>query len=298
MKKRWFAILMSAALALGLLTGCGNSRMSTETAVDASAYSENSNSYAQTLDEASGDAATPSETMLPTSKEKLIYTGQLDLQTTDLTAAMRQLEQLVADCGGYLESSERYSDWANYTVRVPQTSFASFMSAAGEQADCRVTYQSTSIENVGEIYADLENRLDTLRIKLDRLQSLLAQAENMEDIITIENSISDTESEIEQLSGQKKHYDSLIDFSTVTVSITESTVLGEGENATLGQRLSAGFLSGLSGFGEDCTNALVWIVSHLLTIVIVVVIAIIAIVFIRRKRRQRNVKKAENTQQQ
>lgn len=296
MKKRWFAILMSVMMLLGLLTGCGSARMSTAAANGAVTGGESENEIYAVQDETSGVPAKASTQTAYTGDEKLIYTGELDLQTTDLASAMQKVEQLSADCGGYLESSERYANCARYTVRVPQESFASFMNAAGEQADCRVTYQSTSTENVGEAYADLENRLETLQIKLERLQTLLTQAESMEDIITIESSVSDTESEIEQLSGQKKHYDSLIDFSTIDVTITQSAVLGEGENATFGQRLGAGFLNGLSNFGAGCAEALVWVVSHLLELVIVAAVVVAALLLIRRKRRNRAKKAANQTE--
>ena len=49
------------------------------------------------------------------------------------------------------------------------------------------------------MYYDNEARLTTQRTKLERLQELLSKAEAMEDIITIESAISETELQIEYL---------------------------------------------------------------------------------------------------
>ena len=298
MKRRWFAVVLSALLAAGMLTGCGSSNMSAAAGKAANAevgayYDET----AETVNIADSASQVGSAPTVRTGDAKLVYTGDMSLQTTDLASAMQSVEKLAVDCGGYLERTERSAAWAYYTVRVPQTSFDAFMSAAGTQAGCRVIRQSTSTDDMGEVYADLENRLETLNIKLERLQSLLTQAESMEDIITIEDSISETESEIEQFTGQKNHYDSLIDFSTVTVSISEVSALGEGENASLGQRLSAGFLSGLSAFGEGCADALVWCVSHVLVLALLAIAAVAVFILMRRRKGHRTKNEgADNTQ--
>ncbi len=298
MKQRWFAVVLSTLLAAGMLTGCGSSNTSAAVGKASNAeigtYYDEAAEAKNTADSASQVSSVPTAR---TGSAKLIYTGDLSLQTTDLAAAMQVIEQLVSDCGGYLERSERYAAQVYYTVRVPQTSFDAFMSAAGAQAGCRVVYQSTSTDDVGEVYADLENRLETLNIKLERLQNLLTQAESMEDIITIEDSISEAEAEIERLTGQRNHYDSLIDFSTVTVSISEVSALGEGENAGLGQRLSAGFLSGLSAFGEGCADALVWCVSHALVLALLAIAAAAVFILMRRRKKHRTKNEgADNTQ--
>ena len=58
------------------------------------------------------------------------------------------------------------------------------MGAVEQWKGGKVTYQSSSVDDVGEQYADIENRLETLQIKLDRLQDLLSQAETVEDTVS------------------------------------------------------------------------------------------------------------------
>ena len=58
-------------------------------------------------------------------------------------------------------------------------------------------------------------------------QNLLAQAENMKDIITIESAISDTELEIERLTGTLRQYDALVDYATSQAKLGEPMGLEE-----------------------------------------------------------------------
>ena len=132
-----------------------------------------------------------------------------------------------------------------------------------------MTYQEEYSDDVSEQYYDAESRLVTQQTKLERLQALLAQAENMEDIITIESAISDTELEIEQLTGTLRQYDSLVDFSTVYITLQEVYQLSNVEEpaTSFGGRMSAAFASGWQSFVstlEDLAVALasgwVWLV--------------------------------------
>ena len=288
--------LQSLALALvllaALLTACGasggNTAADNGAAAPGAVDSEASGGYGLAAEESAAAATTvprPSDT-------KLIYTGNLTLECTDLEAAMAGLDGLVAGSGGYLESQEVYreTNWqsAYYTVRVPSGQYQAFLSAVTGWEGCKVTYQNSSVEDVGETYADIENRLETLSIKLDRLQELLTRAETMEDILTVESEISEVESEIEALNGEKNRYDSRIDYSTVYITLQEVSTLSEGVNPSLGERLSRGFVSGMRGFADGCANFLVWMVSNLAGVLLVLaVVAAAAVFLVRRARRRR-----------
>lgn len=296
---RLFSLLLALALLTALLAGCGSTSSSGATANGSMNRTEAGEAQmmgageADTADYdlASEESQSDAGTATRPSDAKLIYTGSLTLECTDLNAAMPGLEQLVSAHGGYMERQEVYhqTGWqtADYTVRVPSEQYDAFLGAVVAWEGGKVTYQSSTVEDVGEAYADIENRLETLQIKLDRLQALLSQAENMEDIITIESAISDVEYEIENLSGQKNHYDSLIDYSTVYITLQQVNTLSEGVNPTLGERLSRGFTKGVGNFAEGCADFLVWIVSHLIGVVIFLTVVAVAVAVLLRQRRRK-----------
>ena len=185
----------------------------------------------------------------------MVYTASIQAETQDYDACTAALEELVDRLGGYLEyaSSDSRGDGsrsASYTVRVPAKEFRGFLKTVGEIS--HVTSQDQNAENISERYYDTESRLETQKTKMERLQTLLSKAENMEDIIDLENAISETEYQIEQLTGSLRHYDSLVDFATIDVRLREVLRLSTVEEAppTFGSRLGNAFTDGLRGFGD------------------------------------------------
>lgn len=293
---RLISMLLALALLTALLSGCGSASSGTtangsfdQTEAGASQMIGAGDTVTQDYATATEESQSDTDVSARPADAKLIYTGYLTLECTDLKAAMPGLEELVSDHGGYLERQEVYQQtgWqtADYTVRVPSEQYQAFMGAVEQWKGGKVTYQSSSVDDVGEQYADIENRLETLQIKLDRLQDLLSQAETVEDMITIESAISDVEYEIEDLSGQKNRYDSLIDYSTVYITLQQVNSLSEGVDPTLGERLSRGFTRGLGNFAAGCADFLVWIVSNLIGVVLfLTVLAVVVTLLVRRRR--------------
>ena len=155
----------------------------------------------------------------------MVYTASIEMQTLEFDQAAQDIASLVESMGGYFEQ-KNFSNYsssyrhASYTVRVPAEQFTDFCTQVGTL--CHVTWQSDTAENISERYYDTQSRLETAQIKLERLQELLKKAESMEDIITIESAISETEYEIEDLSGTMRHYDALVGYATVDLELSES----------------------------------------------------------------------------
>ncbi len=137
-------------------------------------------------------------------------------------------------------------------------------------------------------YYDTESRLVTQQTKLERLQNLLAQAENMEDIITIESAISDTELEIERLTGTLRQYDALVDFATVNISLEEVYRLSNVEEAptSFASRLGQAFAAGWNGF-VDVLEALVMILAYA-WVPVLIVLAVVGTLLWRWLRKRKN----------
>ena len=259
--KRGFAWLLTLLALLGLLSGCGgggdtaaaDTATSADTADNGTAASGGSyGAWAETeVAEDSGQAEDGASDRLENAK--MIYTARMEVETTAFDTAAADLRTLVEILGGYFEQAAVHNYGSgyrsgDYTVRVPADQFQPFLDRVGTL--CHVTYQEQTSENVSEAYYDAESRLATQRAKLERLQNLLAQAENMEDIITIESAISDTELEIERLTGTLRQYDALVDYATVHLSLQEVYQLSNVEEpaTSFASRMGAAFASGWRGF--------------------------------------------------
>ncbi|MDD6024595.1 MAG: DUF4349 domain-containing protein [Oscillospiraceae bacterium] len=231
---------------------------------------------------------------------KLIYTGNLNVEATDFHKAVQELSDLVSSYGGYFENSEAYANsyenYANYTIRVSSEHFHEFMNAVSDNSNCKVTYQNTSVEDVGQIYYDLESHLEMLNGKLERLNQLWEQAENMEDIISLESAISELEYEISSYSSQKNRYDSLINYSTIYLTITEVQVYSEPVEPTFGEKLSHRFQSGIQSFKSGCEDLLLFFIGNLIQIIVFFVICGgIVLMIVRAVRRRRRKAHQETT---
>lgn len=295
MKKKGFVWVLILVLAMGLLSGCGSesaASMPEETAAaeaPAEEYSMDAAADYGTGNASMTPAAEGSETENGAAQgSKRIYTATLQLETTGFDEAVSSLTELVDSCGGWVSSSSVSNHSSSYryadlTVRVPVEKYRDFLSHAGEL--CHLLYTQEYVDDVTEAYYDTAGRLETQQIKLERLQNLLAQAEKMEDIITIESAISETEQMIDSLSGTLQHYDSQVDYATVNISLQEVGKLSNVEEptATLGGRLAAAFTSGCRSFLTAAEDLLVGLVYGWVWLVI---LAAAAIVVVRRLKKR------------
>ena len=189
--------LVAAALCLLLLAACGGSSggdksVSADTAPrgpeynDSKGWNEMGSGMPAPVPDAPEGADLPLDSGggLP-ANTKMIYTADMSLETKDFDGACEALDGIVEDLGGWFESRSvdqgGRSRSLSCTVRVPAERFSDFLVRAGESA--HVTSKTERKEDVSEAYYDSESRLATQRTKLERLQTLLAQAAGMEDII-------------------------------------------------------------------------------------------------------------------
>ena len=227
---------------------------------------------------------------------KLIQRADYEVQTTDYPAAETALEALVERCGGYFEYQETSGGgyyesaarrWGSFTIRVPKEQYDAFTGSVGEVG--HVVSQSGSAEDVGQNYSDIELRLQTQRTKQERLLALLEKAATMEDIISLENALSETEYQIEQYTSDLKRYDSLIDFATIELRLTEVARISDepGEVAPLGARVASAFGEGLHSFGDGLGNLAVWLAYHAVGVAAFLAVLAGAGLAVRRRLRKR-----------
>ena len=296
--KRMVSLLLTLVLAL-LLAGCGgNAAASSDNAAaprdPGSGYwnttADSGGDYDMTYDaEESGtmnDSAVGSTDSKPAKK---VYTGYMEMQTLDFDKASGDMDALVKELGGYFQQSSvsnRGSSgyrYGSYTIRIPSAQFETFLQKAGTL--CHLVYSSTGADDVSESYYDTEARLETARIKLERLQALLAKATSMEDIITIESAISETEWGIENLSGTLRRYDALVDYATIDVELSEVYKLSGQDEAvtTFGGRLGQSFVNGLQAVGSALEDFAVWLAYSWVWLLVIAAVVVVIVRVVRRR---------------
>lgn len=219
---------------------------------------------------------------------KLIYIANISLQTTEFAKSEKALEEAVAAADGFFQSVEKdngsyYSDGsylnAYYVVRIPADKYQDFISGVGKI--CHVESISQNVKDVGEAYFEIESRLETLRIKMERLQELLKKASDMSDIIVLENQISDVQYQMDNYKSDLNRYDSLIGYSTVNINM-RSVIRTEGgleQDNSFGARLARSFQRAWNNFTDGCENFVLGFAENIFMIVIVVAVIVVFIRF-------------------
>ena len=222
-------------------------------------------------------AAEPEAAFGAPAEAKIIRTASFTVKTTDYDSDLAALQSLAESAGGRVEYLSSYGDAssgqarsASLTLRIPARRLDEFLD--GAERFGTVTAMTREMQDVSDAYYDTQTRLDTQRAKLKRLQELMKQAEDVSDLIDIEDAIADAQYAIDRFTGTLKSYDSQVDYSTVSVSVREIRA-AESETVTLSQRvgfaLSDSLESGLE-FLEDMAVFLVAALPWLIAVAVVI----------------------------
>lgn len=249
-----------------VLTGCSNSKQ----AIQNDSISEGE-FIAQTepisnFDIAEGEGSNvTANTEKAANTAKLIYTASATIQTTQFNKTIAEIEAKIANIpNAYFEEKNIQSHshslkYANITVRVPAQETSSVLD---NFTTGTIVSKTENTKDVSEDYYDTETRLNTEKIKLERLQNLLASATDLNDIITLEDTISETEYKIDTLTGTLRHYDSQIDFASISMSVEEVAAIDNAEvPTTFSKKSSSAFQKGIQGFVDAMQSVALFFVQ-------------------------------------
>ncbi len=238
-----------------------------------------------------------------TSNRKLIRNASLSVETKEFDALLNDLDSKIKEMGGYIEnmsgsygskySGYRSSKSANITARIPAGKLDEFIGHVGTTAN--ITSRSESVTDVTLDYVDMESHKKMLMEEQDRLLEFLDQAESIEDIITIEDRLTNVKYQIDSMESQLRTYDNKVDYSTVDIYVEEvidyTAPTPEVEKSAL-ERMTEGFMESLRSIGIGLREFGIWLVVHLPYIVLMAIIVFIALLIVRAINR-RNVRRRE-----
>ena len=228
------------------------------------------------------------------TERKLIKTVNMDVETREYDKLLASVENKVTELGGYIESLDAYNGSsyysyrstrnANMTIRIPKDRLDEFLNTVSDLGN--VTNRSENVQDITLTYVDMQSHRDALQTEQERLLQLLEQAESIEDIIAIEQRLSDVRYQLESMESQLRSYDNQVDYSTVYLYIDEVEVYTPVEEETAWERISAGFMDSLKNIGIGIKEAAIWFVIHIPYLVIWAIV-IVVIVLILKKIRKR-----------
>lgn len=238
--------------------------------------------------------------------DKIIYSADVTVETTEFEDGLASLEALIEKNGGWVQSSSvnganyysqsrGYSSTrsADYTVRVPSDRFSALMTSLSDIGN--VPYTHTYTENVTSQYYDAQARLTAYKTQETTLLAMMEKAETVSDVITIEDRLTELRYQIESIQSTLNNWDRQVSYSTVYISLQEvEEYTPEKETrVSYGRELWLALTGALRNTGAFFKNLLVFIVSILPALVILAVLFFVFRPLLRRLSAKRKAKRAE-----
>ncbi|MDO5718245.1 MAG: DUF4349 domain-containing protein [Tissierellia bacterium] len=289
--KKLFAIV----LALAFLTGC-SSNLDHKNEIQENSYEESYSAPAsdEKYDDFMDDEVTPMEAqedIVGLEPEKVIVIVNIEFETTDIDKSIESIENVAKVVKGYIEDSSiefgrGYSGGyksANYSIRVPKENVEEFKRSISSETGTIVS-ESTSRSDVTKNYRDTKTRLEVLEEKEKRLRELLANAEDVETMIKIEDSLADTVSDKEILKSDLLNIDDKVDYSTINIWIKEVKQVSNVETTRTSypERLKNAITGSFEGFVIGLGNIIINLI-YMLPYIVLLIILFLLIRFIFRK---------------
>lgn len=222
----WLGLVLAVLLAL---TGCGagdSAATSEDAALPAPAEAAGDQaSDAAGGGEAGDDAATgPGAVTLEvgtSGRGRQVITSSVDVAVDDVPAAARRVRDIAVVAGGFVSGESSVGGEqprTEITLRVPVAGTTQVMTDVAGLGD--EVSRTTDSQDVEAQLVDLESRTATQRAGVARVRALLDQAEDLEDVLTLEAELTRRQGDLESVEAQQVALADRAALAAVTVLLT------------------------------------------------------------------------------
>ncbi|GAA3532636.1 DUF4349 domain-containing protein [Nocardioides daeguensis] len=287
------ALALAAIATLVALAGCGSSEGSGDSAgrtaekvgsADVGMSAPQAEGAAPVADDAARDAAAAPTVQQPA----VISTGTVSLEAKDVARARLQVRKVVDAHRGTVGEQETTTGengelaTARLVLRVPSEAFDDVVAALEEVAT--PTGTTTTSEDVTAEVVDVDARIRAQRKSVQRIETLLARAETIEQIVAIEAQLASRQADLDALESRQQWLADQTSMSTITVYVERPAARHDREDDR-----ATGFLGGLSRGWDafvDGAGAVLVVVGFLVPwLALLALLAVPARLVLRRRRR-------------
>ena len=221
--------------------------------------------------------------------KKVIVTAYAKFETLKFDESINKLESLVKQYNGYVQNSslEKYGSgkrYADLIVRVPADSFDKFIKDAKDGEN--VVSYSTNVNDITDDYYDVQSKIKSLKAEEEVVLSFYEKAETIEDLIAVENRLSDLRYELGNYEAKMKNYELLTSYSTITFRIEEVQVLTPVED-NFAEKVRKECIRSWENFKMFCEDLLFWLINNVWGLIILVIFIIGGRKVVQRIRRNK-----------
>lgn len=153
---------------------------------------------------------------------KRITTIRVDFEVADALEAQSDAKKLTEDYGGWIESeSFRRSDAgrADLDVRIPKENVSDFLNQA--ESNWELDSKNENTKDVTDRYTEMSLELENKRQELQRLEELIDDTDDVENLIQIQERMSDLRSRIQYLENNLEEIDERVEYVEIDMTFQE-----------------------------------------------------------------------------
>jgi hypothetical protein len=298
--RRLTAGLLAAGLAVAAaLTGCSRSGSTSsgtaparDTALQGDAAAGKPGALppdqAGGANQAGGNQPGPQPKKLVPDSRSIVYTGSITVRVSNVDEAANKAGALATGTGGFVGGDKRTINdkrsEAQVILRVPSARFADVVADLGKLVG-KEESRAISTDDVTDQVVDVNARIITAQASVDRVRALLARAQTIAEIVSLESELSRREADLESLKARKAKLDDLTSLSTITVLL-----LGPDAVAEKPTKDDSGFVAGLKAGWHAFVASMVVLLTvfgALLPWIVALGAPILAVLWLLRWRRTR-----------
>jgi hypothetical protein len=222
-------------------------------------------------------------------ERKVIATAEITLRSRDVGSTVDAIESIAIAANGYVSARDVQNNpddpdrtRATIAVRVPTDKLDSVIEDAQDEGDAvRVVSDE---QDVTQTVVDVNSRVQSARASVDRIRTLLSQANTIGAVVRIESELSHREADLESLLAQQR---ALAD-QTAMATLSVTVLAPEAAEPTPSDDDDQGFIAGLDRGWNALVDAVVvalTIVGVMLPFLVVGAIVLVPVLLAWRNRR-------------
>ncbi|GAF80224.1 unnamed protein product [marine sediment metagenome] len=159
------------------------------------------------------------------SDRMLIKRASLHIEVDDVKTVVAMAASIAEEAGGYVEnSSSSGNEDASLTMRVPAEELEGVLDRLAALGTETSRYLSTE-DVTGEVI-DLEATLKNRIALRDRLRTLLERAQNVKDVLLVEEQLTRLQAQIDSMEGRLKSLRGKAKLASLTLYVNRKRILG------------------------------------------------------------------------
>ena len=153
------------------------------------------------------------------ASRSIIATAELVVEVADARSAAAKAAEVAAAAGGFLSQQDAQpgEGVVRMTLRVPTEEFEATMARFEGLGD--VQSQRIDTQDVTDQVVDLEGRIASARVSVERVRQLLERSGDVTQLATVEGELARREADLESLLGRQRVLDDQVALATIGLEL-------------------------------------------------------------------------------